>query len=107
MAAAVIIAPVTGAGGPRGTVLYMRPSEWTGWVFLFVLGAIIYPFLYGGLFALLRHASIFTGTVLGALHAAVFVGAQLAAGKQPNSIRLTFVPYVAYGAVLGFLYVTP
>lgn len=104
--AAAVIAPLA-ARGVSGSVLFMRPASIADTALLALLGIVVYPAIYGTILDTLHSASILTGAAIGVAHAIVLVFA-LGINRRGNAtIRAILLTHVAYGAVLGFLYVTP
>jgi hypothetical protein len=104
--AAAVVAPLA-ARETRGSLLFMRPASVTDLLLLAVLGIIVYPAVYGTILDALHSASILTGAALGLAHALVLLLTARVQRIGSTAVRTLFLTHVAYGAVLGFLYVTP
>jgi hypothetical protein len=75
---------------------------------LVAMGIGVYPILYGFVFDYIQVASAVSGAAMGLANAlALILAASLRQRVRPASPLRTVALYVAYGAVLGFLYVTP
>ncbi|HSJ16099.1 MAG TPA: hypothetical protein VK939_16955 [Longimicrobiales bacterium] len=72
------------------------------------LGIFVYPLLYAVPFQLLHNASILLGAVLGTGHALVLALAGRRRDRPHWNIALQrALSVILYGALLGFVYVTP
>ena len=107
LAIAAIFAPLFGSRGPRGSVYFFRPRAFPDFLLLALLGILVYPLVYGFIFDSIHVASAFSGAVTGALHGVALVAISAIRRRRPEMPGITLLLYVAYGAVLGFFYVTP
>ena len=104
--AAAVVAPLA-ARGERGALLFMRPASIADACLLAALGVIVYPAIYGTILDAMHSASILTGAALGLAHAIVLTLSPRSSRRVNATVRAIVLTHVAYGAVLGFLYVTP
>jgi hypothetical protein len=107
LAAALIVAPLAGPRAPRGAIYFFRPEGFAQYLLLVFLGLVLYPLLYGLAFDLTHTASVLSGAAAGLAHAAGLLAIRAARRARIQMPLLTLLLYVVYGAVLGFLYVTP
>lgn len=107
LAAALIVAPLAGSGGPRSALYFFRPQDAGGYILMGVLGLLVYPVLYGLAFDLTHTASVLSGAAAGIVNAAILIAVRAVQRGRIEKPLLTLLLYVVYGAVLGFLYVTP
>ena len=100
-----VLAPLLGE--PHGAIALAPQHPRLGQAAL--LGLLVLPLLFGAAFAIIHEANLLTGLALGSLHAAALAARSVRSGGQDllrdNRNRLLLC--LAYGALLGFTYVTP
>ncbi|HEX6134628.1 MAG TPA: hypothetical protein VFZ24_11725 [Longimicrobiales bacterium] len=105
-AAAAIGASIGGVASGSWSLAPLPRSRTHGAAWSLLAGMFIYPIVYGLAFELFQRADVRAGFILGLLHAvAVFSFIRPRAPLHP-AVRAA-AAHLAYGTVLGFLYVTP
>lgn len=105
-AAAAVGAVIRGVDRGSWSLAPLPRSRMHGALWSLLAGMFAYPIVYGTLFELFQRADLPTGAMLGLVHAAVlFPSVKRRAALHP-AIRAA-AAHLAYGAALGFLYVTP
>jgi hypothetical protein len=105
--AAAIAAPAIGGVQVAAWSLAPAPrSRLHGAVWSLAAGAFAYPLIYGAAFELLHRADITAGLILGAIHGAIMFAVARPKGTPRSALRAAFA-HLVYGAVMGFLYITP
>jgi hypothetical protein len=104
LVASLVLAPLLGESAGALAVA-PRPSQPQAMLF----GLLVLPLLYGVVLSLIHEANLVTGAILGSVHAAVLALRSVRYGGRDllreNTNRCLLC--IAYGALLGFTYVTP
>lgn len=105
LVAALVLAPLLGESAGAIALAPRRASLPQA----LLLGLLVLPLLYGMLLSLIGEANLVTGAILGSMHAALLALRSVRLGGRDllreNTNRLLLC--IAYGALLGFTYVTP
>lgn len=105
--AAAVLAPAIGGVQVASWSLAPAPrSRIHGALWSLAAGAVVYPLIYGVIFELLHRADLRTGLILGAVHGTIMFAVARRDGTTRSALRVAFA-HLVYGAMMGFLYVTP